>query len=285
MLFCPAINESFLKKAINIDTDSIIFDLEDSVDVNSKKKARENLLNFFPKNYSGSKELIIRINNIKTSFFKEDLKLIKKLKPDTICYPKAESPKEIKIIDKFISSYDNDHRTEIFVLIETANGYFNASSILNSSKRITAFALGSEDLMSELGINRGSLLNNPVLSHVLIDLILLSSSMKLQHIGPIYRGYKTKEQLKELKKECIYLKKMNVRGKLTIHPNQLNIINQTFDITPQEIQEAKTKLKLFQEAERVGSSVISTNNEMEDKPSLTRVKNFLQYVKNHGFDK
>jgi citrate lyase subunit beta/citryl-CoA lyase len=281
LLFCPAINEKFCKKAINCNADSIIFDLEDSVDNSAKTKAREILLKYFPRN-NRSKELIIRINNINTPFYKEDLKLIKELKPDTICYPKTEFPGEIEFLESFIKSYE-EKITEIIPLIETITGFFNAEKILKSSNRITATALGIEDLISELGIERGKLWENPIINQVLINLIMLSNLRKIQHIGPISRGYKTKKQLKELYEECKYLKKMNVKGKLAIHPNQLPIINKEFNITLKEIKKTKDKIKLFEKVKKSGSTVISTCYEMEDTPSLLKSNRFLEYSIKHGF--
>jgi len=282
MLFCPAIDKRFYRSALQSSADSIIYDLEDSITNSAKQEARSLLLKNYPRSYAGPKELVIRINNSHTPFYKRDLELLRTLKPDTVCYPKVESALELVALDSYISSYDKG-KTEIFPLIETSAGFFNSREILKSSNRITATALGLEDLIYELGIERGKLSENPIINHVLINLILLSSSLGIQHVGPILRGYGTKKQMKELTSECTYLKKMNVVGKLAIHPNQLNIINKEFDITSEKIGEAKEKLALFEKSRKKGSSVISRCYEMEDTPSEKRLVEFLKYAKQHGF--
>ncbi|MEM4911822.1 MAG: aldolase/citrate lyase family protein, partial [Metallosphaera sp.] len=44
-LYVPSVNKRMIEKSVEIPADSIVFDLEDSVPLEDKEKARENLRN------------------------------------------------------------------------------------------------------------------------------------------------------------------------------------------------------------------------------------------------
>jgi len=63
-LYVPAINQRALAKAESIDADWVIFDLEDSVAVESKAAARESLRLIFKERNFGRSHCAIRCNAI-----------------------------------------------------------------------------------------------------------------------------------------------------------------------------------------------------------------------------
>ena len=286
LLFIPANNPRFCERVLQSEVDTIIYDLEDSIPDSAKEQGRELLAQIFPQNYDGSKELCIRINGPRTPFYQKDLSLISKLVPHAIMLPKIESRKEVQELDVFLNSCDTFARKkiEIIGLIETPKGAYKLREVLYSSHRITAVALGAEDLSYELGVERGGPLEkHPLLNHIQIELALVARMHNMQCIGPIERGYTQEKHLSFLEEECKYLRKINLQGKLAIHPSQLPIINKYFDITSEEIKEANRTIGLFKEAEKTGSAVITNGNEMQDTPSLRRSLELVKYAKEHGF--
>jgi citrate lyase beta subunit len=116
-----------------------------------------------------------------------------------------------------------------------------------------------------------------------IELAILSLMHGVHCIGPISRGYEREELLREMEEECHYLRKMNIRGKLAIHPSQVRIINRIFDISSEQIEQARSLLSTFMAAKAQGTFVIVHDNEMQDKPSLKGAIRFLQYAEEHGY--
>jgi citrate lyase subunit beta/citryl-CoA lyase len=287
LLFVPADKPNYCEKALQGEADTIVYDLEDSIAESAKERGRQLLIANFPKNYDGSKELCIRINGPRTPFYQGDLSLISKLVPHSIMLPKIESRKEIQELDVFLNSCDTfaTRKIEIIGLIETPKGAYKLREVLYSSHRITAVALGAEDLTYELGVEReGPLEKHPLLNHVQVELALVARMHKMQCIGPIERGYAQEKHLSFLEEECKYLRKINLQGKLAIHPSQVPIINNYFDITSEQIEEANQIIELFKEAEKTGSAVITKGNEMQDTPSLRKSLKLVKYAKEHGFE-
>src|SRR5690606_41118507 len=92
LLFIPANNPGMLQSANVYPADGIIFDLEDAVSVDQKDSAR-NLLKNFLKEFTLTKEVIVRINALDTPFFNADLDAVVSNKLDTIMLPKASVKK------------------------------------------------------------------------------------------------------------------------------------------------------------------------------------------------
>ena len=287
LLFVPANKPYYCEKALQSDADTLIYDLEDSIPDAAKEQGRQLLTQYFPKNYEGSTELCIRINGPRTPFYEEDLSLVRELVPHAIMLPKIESRKEVQDLDVFLNSCDPfaTRKIEIIGLIETPKGAYKLREVLYSSHRITAVALGAEDLSYELGVEReGPLEKHPLLNHIQIELALVARMHNMQCIGPIERGYTKKKHLSFLEEECKYLKKINLQGKLAIHPSQVPIINKYFDITSEQIEKANHIIELFREAEKNDSAVITNGNEMQDTPSLRKSLRLVNYAKEHGFE-
>jgi len=242
LLFIPATKERFYKKIFTLKgdkkPDGIIFDLEDSVHPKFKRKAREVLLKFFelPQNKKIFEEYIIlvRINPVTSTFFKEDLRLIRKIRPHILMTSKAETANELKIYKKIYK--------QLFVVVETLKGIFNLRSILRETRKTDLFAIGYEDLSSELLIERPENLKdaNP-LTFILMYSIILSRYFSVPMIDAVSRYFK-KTDLMKLKKECEYTARLGLIGKVAIHPNQIPIINRFFKRRKAEIKKNASKI-------------------------------------------
>jgi len=283
MQFVPAIKTKFYSRALEGLADTVIFDLDDSIAVSAKDAARQTLLKYFPQNYTGPKELSIRLNHAQSPYFEADLALLQEIQPHSITMTKVETAEEInRVVDQVQAKFT--HPVDIFIFIETLPGFYNLAEIFKQVPHVSAATLGTEDLCAGLGIERGRLPDNPLLNRIQIELALQCHQYDVQCIGPVFRGFGDKAQLEALKEEALYLKSMNVRGQLAIHPTQVPVLNQLFDITPQQIAEAKQTLMRFEAmAEKEGTAVISRNNQMEDTPSLIKAQKLIDYAETHGF--
>lgn len=262
--FIPAHKTNFLDNILNnkIIPDALCFDLEDSVLPESKNIARENLIKMLKENESKIKKFLIGIrpNKENTSYYKEDVKAIQKINPDFILLAKVESKKEIKRARKL---YKNK---PLIVAIETIIGVENIDKIISCLNKSDAVVVGYEDLSGELQIERPENLSlvNP-LTHLIFDVYKNARKHNIIIFDAVCRFFK-KEDLHILKKECIFTSNLRFSGKFSIHPNQIELINQYFD-----------KIKLKKIADditnrfnkiRDGSAVIVKDRQMMDTPSL-----------------
>ncbi len=285
VLFVPAIRPRFLVRALGGEADTLILDLEDSVASAAKEEARQNLRAWWPAAYDGPQELALRMNPPDSPYYAEDIALLSALRPHSVVLPKAEAPDQVATLSVQLDQLMPTARQsmEIIPMIETLQGLDHLRDILVASPRVTALLVGAEDLVSEMGVARGSLADDPLLNHVLIQVALACHAHHVQALGPIHRGYGSEEHLRTLEEEAVYLKRLNYRGQSAIHPTQLPVLNRVFDITPQEIARASRVVALFRDTERQGSAVVVQGAEMEDLPSLKAAQALLRYAEEHGF--
>ena len=68
---------------------------------------------------------------------------------------------------------------------------------------------------------------------------------------------------------------MGYTGKITIHPKQIDIVNQAFTPSEADITEAKELVEAFGHAEQEGLMAISFKGQMVDVPHLVRAQRML----------
>ena len=65
---------------------------------------------------------------------------------------------------------------------------------------------------------------------------------------------------------------MGFTGKLTLHPDQIPIVNEIFTPSADEIAEAQELLEAFEDNERQGRGVFTFRGQMVDAPHLARAR-------------
>src|SRR3954470_21811070 len=132
-LFVPADSEKKIAKALDSETDAIIFDLEDSVAPAQKSAARD-VLRGLPKR-SGGPQWWVRVNPLGSEFHKDDLKLIGSAYVHGIVLPKAESGADV---------IELSHRTGTIpihaIVTETAASLFGLLSYRDPNSPLAAMS-------------------------------------------------------------------------------------------------------------------------------------------------
>jgi len=91
-------------------------------------------------------------------------------------------------------------------------------------------------------------------------------------IDAVYPDLKNPEGLRN---ETALAKRLGFRGKLIIHPKQIETVHQVFTPGERELQEAAEIVNKFEEAERQGVASISVNNKLVDYPIYKKAKEML----------
>ena len=75
---------------------------------------------------------------------------------------------------------------------------------------------------------------------------------------------------------------MGYTGKITIHPDQIPIVNEMFTPSAEEVAEATELMEAFEKAEAEGLMVFSFLGQMVDVPHLERARKTLERAKQVG---
>lgn len=265
-LFVPALKQNMIKKAIASDADCVIIDLEDSVAITKKNLARETVLESLD-NTSGSKSIFIRINDLHTPFWEDDLTCATQAGVTGVMLPKSEGAADIQIITEKVGH----EPLTIIPLIETAKGIQHVADIANASQSVERLAFGSIDYSLDIDcqLTPGGL-------ELLFARSQIVNASRAAEIGaPIDAVYPDLNNEDGLLQETKLARQLGFKGKLLIHPKQVDPVHQIFSPAQQELKECEEIVEAFEEAEQQGVASIAYNNKLVDYPVYKRAKELL----------
>ena len=278
--FVPGGNERMLNKALGLAADSLILDLEDSVTPDRKGIARDEVCDWLANADFKNQEKLVRINPMDSEWGREDLEAVLQHRPDGIVLPKVLDLKAVHAVDQLIINQEKiagaDYSDIKLLLIgtEMAAAVFNLAQMVNH-ERVDGVTWGEEDLSVSLGARakrdeKGNYLE--VFSFVRSMCLLAAVAAKVQPVDAVYVDIKNTVGLA---KECKTAADMGFTAKLTIHPDQIDIVNEAFTPSAAEIEAAAALVAAFEEHEALGAMAFKFDGEMVDVPHLKRAQQVL----------
>ena len=159
MMFIPGNNPGMIRDANIYGADSIMFDLEDSVAYTEKDAARLLVYNALKTLDFGSKETVVRINDLSSGLGVADLEAVVRAGVQVVRLPKTDSAQDVIDCEREIERIEKEAgipvgTTGMMAAIESANGVLNAAAIAKASDRLIGIALGAEDYVTDLKTTR-----------------------------------------------------------------------------------------------------------------------------------
>ncbi len=281
LLFVPADSAKKLDKAMTSGADALIVDLEDSIALDGKARARQSAAAFLKDAMANPARpyLMVRVNGLQTGLTDADLDAIAPEKPDAIMLPKAEGGASVihadaKLAVREAESGLPDGAIKILpIATETAAALFVAGSFAGASARLLGLTWGAEDLSADLGAqsNRdaeGRFLDPYRLARVLC--LAGAAAAAVPAIDTVYVDFRDSEGLR---RECAEACRDGFTGKMAIHPAQVPIINAAFTPSADEIRRAQAIVDAF--AANPGAGVVGIAGVMYDRPHLARAERLL----------
>jgi citrate lyase subunit beta / citryl-CoA lyase len=275
MLYVPGNNPGMMRDVHIYGSDAIMFDLEDSVSLKEKDAARM-LVYYSLKTFDyGAVEKVVRVNGLNTPFGKDDIEAMVRAKPDTIRLPKTETAEDVIEADELITKIEKtigmEHGTiKMMAAVESALGVINAFKIATASKRLTGIAIGAEDFVTDLKTTRSP--DGIELLMARSQILLAARAAGIDALDTVFSNVNDGEGFA---KEVRLIKQLGFDGKSIINPRQIEIVNQIFNPTEDEIKKSIQIIEASNEAERKGSGVISLDGKMIDKPIVDRARRVL----------
>tara|TARA_Y100000768_G_scaffold201685_1_gene151639 strand:+ start:425 stop:1285 length:861 start_codon:yes stop_codon:yes gene_type:complete len=262
-IFTPGLKPEMFSKAIASGADMVCIELEDGIAIKDKDEARKNTIDALKTlEVKNDVELVVRINCQRTKFGLLDLEafISSKFKVKALMLPKVKTPEEITFIDDLLTDCNLD--TDLHVIMETNEALENIYDIAHASKRIVALYFGGVDMAAELRVE-----NKPE--------NLVYARSKLVHAGAsvgvdvIDVPYLDLENMDGLKKEAEFVKNLGFTGKGSIHPKQINILNEIFSPSQKEISHAK---KIIDQFNKSDTGLVVIDGKLIEKPVLREMQ-------------
>jgi citrate lyase subunit beta/citryl-CoA lyase len=281
LLFVPADSARKLDKAMSSGADALIIDLEDSIALDGKARARESAAAFLKDATASTARphLMVRVNGLQTGLTDADLDAVAPAKPDAIMLPKAEGGAAIVHADAKLAVREaqNDlpdgHIKILPIATETAAALFMVGTFADVSSRLIGMTWGAEDLSAELGAwtNRdaqGRFLDPYRLARSLC--LAGAAAAAVPAIDTVFVDFRNDAGFR---RECEEACRDGFVGKMAIHPAQVPIINEVFTPSAEAIAHAQSVIAAF--AAAPGAGVVGIGGVMYDRPHLARAKQLL----------
>jgi citrate lyase subunit beta/citryl-CoA lyase len=279
LLFVPGNKANMLEKALGLDPDAFVPDMEDSVPAAEKANARETVAKFLPKLAAHGGLVIPRVNALDTDWFEPDVAAV--IGPDIfgISIGKVRTAADISEISQALA--DHERRAGLIVghlkllpWIETAEAIVNCNAICRASERIVAVAFGGEDFTNDMGIER--LADESQVAYARQQLCVTA---RAAHVLALDTPYFKLRDLDGLRLNAAHAKSIGFKGKFAIHPEQLDTLNECFSPSAAEIAHAERVVAAFDEAERRGRGSTSLDGWVIDVPVVKRARALLELAR------
>lgn len=285
LLFLPGNNPNMLINANCLGADAVIFDLEDAVSPSEKDAARilvRNTLKYM--DFSGS-ETVVRINSVDTEYWKKDIDVILPCRPDFILLPKVNTKEDVLILDEYMKKREEasglkNGKVGLIALIETALGVENSYKIATAASRVKGMLLGAEDLTSDLQCKRTK--EGREIEYSRTRLVVAARAAGIDVFDTPFTDVNDDEGAKA---DTCLAKALGFTGKACISPRHVEIINDAFTPTMEEIDYAFDVLEAIKLAKEQGKGAISLRGKMIDAPIVARAEKVISVAKALGISK
>jgi citrate lyase subunit beta/citryl-CoA lyase len=289
LLFIPADSERKLQKGDDVAADVVILDLEDAVVPDRKAAARQLALDYLSRRTGERKsQLWVRINPINTPESMADLECIMPGRPDGIIQPKTRSPDDVIELGEQLGRLERQlgtakgHTLILPVATETPEALFTLGEFSRCGDRLAALTWGAEDLSAAVGAatNKESDGNWTFPYQLARALCLFAASAAgVPAIDTLYADFRDTAGLQAA---CDSARRDGFIGKLAIHPAQVDVINQAFTPSAEEIEYARRVVRAF--AAQPGAGTLSLDDRMLDIPHLKQARKILAMAGSGGGD-
>jgi citrate lyase subunit beta/citryl-CoA lyase len=270
VLYMPAANERALEKAKNIPADAIIFDLEDAVAPDAKDVARANAVAAANSGEYGTRELTIRCNGLDTPWGIDDLAAAAQTTASAVVIPKVGSVEYLDEVSNRLDAAGARPDMRIWAMVETPTAVFDIRA-LASHWRVAVLVMGTNDLARELRSSLGAADRHPLVPHLAMALAGAREAGKVILDG-VYNDVK---DLDGFRAECVQGFEMGFDGKTLIHPGQVEICNDVWAPSADDVEHARGLIAAFEEGIAAGKGVVTYNGRMIENLHVANAQRLL----------
>lgn len=277
-IFVPGNRENMLERAKSFRADVVMVDLEDSVPPGEKVAARDMAKEWVPTLKREGQRVMVRVNSLDTGLTRSELEAL--VSPDLygISLGKVDSQWNIRDVDRMLHAFEpqagvEPGSTKISAWVETARALVDARDIALASPRVISLSFGAEDFTNDMGIERSD-----TGSEVQVPRSLVPVAAQAANVASLDSPFVLFQDPDALRADAQHARKIGYTGKHAIHPAQLNIINEVFSPSPEEVAYARRIMEAWDNAEAEGRGSLALDGRMVDVPVVKRAENLLAFA-------
>lgn len=273
-----------LGKAPTVAADMVIIDLEDAVAPSEKDTARALVADTVASSDWGDRTVAVRVNDWTSPWTVADVSAVVGERLDVVVLPKAEDAAMVRALDLVLAQVEHTAgvpvgSTHIDAQIESVDGVGNLHEICRASPRLRAVTLGPLDLAASLGMAATAAHGRRRLDSICSDLVVAARSAGIEAVdGP----YVEIRDLDGLRSDAAWAAEMGFDGKWVLHPDQIDIVNEVFTPSADEVARARAILDAYEAAGSGGTGAILIDGEMVDEATCRIARRVIERSRNTG---
>ncbi|MGD8980595.1 MAG: CoA ester lyase [Desulfobacterales bacterium] len=292
-LSVPGHIEKMHVKASQRDVDVIMLDLEDSFPVDAKESARTRVIQSIHTLNWQDTILTVRINGLDTPFgYRDLLEVAEAAGPsiEAVVVPKVNHPGDIHFVSRMLDGIEAakgfSKRIHIEAIIESAEGLEQVSQIAKASDRLITLVFGIVDYSASIGARLVSISGHGEKEEEIYPghrwnfemsrIVMAAKAHGLLAIDAPYGNFKDPTGLQ---RSAALACALGYDGKWAIHPDQIDIVNQVFSPSKEDVDRAVKVLAAHKEAREKGLGAVAVEGRMVDQATVRLAKQLYEQAK------
>ena len=268
-LYMPGINQKAMDKALNLDCDAVVLDLEDAVEVSKKEDSRQLVIRQIENNDYGPRVVVVRVNDLGTKWGEQDVAAVANLPIQAILVPKVSEIRDISRMVDLLNRLGSE--LPIWIMVETPLAIINIDELARQP-RVTALVMGTSDLVVDLCAEHLEERQN--ISYALQRSIIAARAFGKKILDGVHLDFRDLDSLRNV---CRLGKSMGFDGKTLIHPDQIPVANDAFSPSEAELDKAKRVIDAWRSAQTKGSGVVEVDGTLVESLHVEEAKRLISF--------
>ena len=278
LLFAPANHPRHVEKALSGAADGAILDIEDAVAIAEKPAARLAARRVLEtRGIVAGPKAYVRVNALTTPFAYDDICAIVGPGLDGIILPKTESAAQLITVDWLLHQLERAQGLpaggiDLMPIVETAAGLARLREIASATPRVRRLNFGAGDFSLDTGMTWTA--GHEGILWARIQVVIESRAAGLE--PPLDTVFAFLDDTEGLAREADQAKRLGFQGKACIHPKQVDVVNDIFTPTADEMAHAQRIVTAFDQAEAEGVASLRVGGLFIDYPVAERARRTLE---------
>ncbi len=285
-LSVPGSSEKMMSKASAMTLDHVFLDLEDAVAPSAKLSARGMVVDALTNLDWMPRTVCVRVNDVDTQWCHDDIIEVvtgARENLDTIMLTKAKSAADVRFVHLLLNQLEQKlglkKRLGIECLIEEVEGLMNVEEIAACSDRLECLVFGMGDYSASQQMQLSSAFVGSTGGYP-SDIwhyprYKMTIACRANGIDPVDGPYANFRDLETYRKEAERSLILGMAGKWAIHPSQVNIAQEVFSPSPEDVATARSQKDAYDRALAQGLGAINVDGVMVDAASIRIVQNLI----------
>jgi len=269
-LSTPASNPKMIEKAAASDADLVFLDLEDAVAPAQKVPSRDNVVRALRELDWGKKLRAVRVNGAHTEWAYGDVIHVVEgagERLDLLILPKVKAPRDVWFFETLLDQIEKKLRLKkrigLEALVEETEALARIEEIAGCSPRLEALILGFGDLSASQGVRLGMVRGYPgdFWHYARARVVVAARAHGIDAIDGPFANFRDPDGYRH---EATLASTLGFVGKWAIHPSQIELANDVFAPTAEEIAMARQMIDAYRAAQSGGEGAAGVSGVLID---------------------